>query len=120
MEVYEYHDVDFQFELASSTVFVTDFSSTGLEALYAGTSLVLFRPPEDTSFSYSHLTAGLDYNLLEDLGAHVCFSQECAVDDTLRKAANKKLEGAELNLKNKIFATYPEKSNQSILRAIRG
>jgi hypothetical protein len=120
MEVYEYHDIDFQFELASSTVFVTDFSSTSLEALYAGTSLVLFRPPEDTSFTHSHLAAGLTYNLFEYLGAHVCTSWDCAVDDTLRKAANSKLEGDELALRDRVFATYPEKANHSILQAIRG
>jgi CDP-glycerol glycerophosphotransferase (TagB/SpsB family) len=120
MEVYEYHDIDFQFALASSTVFVTDFSSTSLEALYAGTSLVLFRPPEDTSFTHSHLAAGLTYNLFEYLGAHVCTSRDCAVDDTLRKAADSKLEGDELALRDRVFATYPEKANHSILQAIRG
>lgn len=118
IEVFDYQDRDFQNELASSTVFVTDFSSTGLEALYARTSLVLLRPPEDTSFTDSHLAAGLEYNLFEALGAHICLSVECAVADTIRKANNKKLEGVELTLRNKIFETYPGNASESILRVI--
>ena len=120
VEVYEYHDLDFQMALASSTVFVTDFSSTSLEALYAGTSLVLFRPPEDKSFTESHLASGLEYNLFRDLRAHICFSEDCAFEDTIRKANNQKLEGVELSLRNRIFATYPEQASQSVLRSIRG
>jgi hypothetical protein len=118
IKVHGYEGLDFQFELASASVFVTDFSSSGLEALFAETSLVLLRPPDDRSFSDFHLGAGLEYDLMRELGAHICLSLDCAERDTLRKAQSLQLERDELVLRSEIFASYPPKANQSILGAI--
>ena len=119
MSTVDYRDFQFQNQLLSSKCLVTDYSSVGMEAIFAGVPSIHFRSIRDESFFKWHLDSCSNFNLLEEVGAHICYHIDCVLGHFEGDPGETKLPNAEPWLREKIFEGYPESSCEAIYEAIK-
>jgi hypothetical protein len=60
-----------------------------------------------------------DFNMLEEVGAHICYDIDCVMGHFEDYPGGSKLPNAEPWLREKIFEGYPESSCEAIYQAIK-